>query len=81
METKDDKPYTITINDSLKYVTVSDNKQFVERLADGSFVLPVDQVALGDFYYMVEDFAGNVAIAKLGNHLPEKSVRLSWHCP
>lgn len=72
LETKDDKPYKITINDSLKYVTVSDNKQFVEHLADGSFVLPVDQVALGDFYYMVEDFAGNVAIAKLGNHLPER---------
>lgn len=71
LDTKDGKPYTITINDGYKYVSVADNKQFVPRQADGSFILPIDKVSLDDFYYMVEDFAGNRAIAKLGDHLPE----------
>ncbi|HEP1422156.1 TPA: CXC chemokine-degrading serine protease SpyCEP [Streptococcus pyogenes] len=71
LERKDNKPYTVTINDSYKYVSVADNKTFVERQADGSFILPLDKAKLGDFYYMVEDFAGNVAIAKLGDHLPQ----------
>lgn len=71
LETKDNKPYTISINNGYKYVSVADNKQFVARQADGSFILPLDKAELGNFYYMVEDFAGNIAIAKLGDHLPE----------
>ncbi|KGR73357.1 S8 family serine peptidase [Streptococcus phocae subsp. salmonis] len=72
LEMKDDKPYTITVNDGYKFVSVSDNKRFVTKAADGSFVLPVDKANLADFYYMVEDFAGNKAIAKLGDHLPSQ---------
>ncbi|MGT2888113.1 YSIRK signal domain/LPXTG anchor domain surface protein [Streptococcus didelphis] len=71
LEMKNHKPYTITINDGYKYVSATDNKQFVERQADGSFILPLDKAELGELYYMVEDFAGNVTIAKLGKHLPK----------
>ncbi|WP_053093918.1 MULTISPECIES: YSIRK-type signal peptide-containing protein [unclassified Streptococcus] len=67
---KDGKNYTVSINDAYKYVTVGDNKQFVEREKGGSYLLPLDKASLEDFYYMVEDFAGNIAIAKISQHMP-----------
>ncbi|ELY5748609.1 peptidase S8 [Streptococcus iniae] len=71
LEEKDGKPYTISINQGFKYVSVADNKVFVGKSKDGGFILPLDKANLADFYYMVEDFAGNIAIAKLGETLPE----------
>ncbi|MBA2795438.1 S8 family serine peptidase [Streptococcus porcinus] len=72
LEEKDGKPYTISINQGFKYVSVTDNKVFVEKSKNGSFILPLDKAKLADFYYMVEDFAGNIAIAKLGQQLPDQ---------
>lgn len=72
LEEKDGKPYTISINQGFKYVSVADNKVFVDKSNDGTFILPLDKANLADFYYMVEDFAGNIAIAKLGEHLPSQ---------
>lgn len=72
LEEKEGKPYTISINQGFKYVSVADNKVFVEKSKNGAFILPLDKAKLADFYYMVEDFAGNIAIAKLGQHLPDQ---------
>lgn len=38
LETKDNKPYTISINNGYKYVSVADNKQFVAHQADSGFI-------------------------------------------
>lgn len=46
-------------------VTVGDNKVFVARNSDGSFTLPLEQADIADFYYVVEDYAGNVSSAKI----------------
>lgn len=46
-------------------VTIGDNKVYVAKNADGSFTLPLDQADIADFYYTVEDYAGNVSWAKV----------------
>ncbi|MFC5630466.1 MULTISPECIES: S8 family serine peptidase [Streptococcus] len=46
-------------------VTIGDNKVYVAKNADGSFMLPLDQADIADFYYTVEDYAGNVSWAKV----------------
>lgn len=54
-------------------IVVLDNKVYVEQNEDGSYTLPVDKASLSDFYYEVEDYAGNVSyekistLAKIGN--------------
>ena len=40
---------------------------YLEQNPDGSFTLPLDAASLEDFYYVVEDFAGNTETAKVSD--------------
>ncbi|MFC3928764.1 S8 family serine peptidase [Streptococcus caprae] len=42
-----------------------DNRVYISKNADGSFTLPLDLADLSDFYYTVEDFAGNIVSTKV----------------
>ncbi|MGT2933244.1 S8 family serine peptidase [Streptococcus catagoni] len=66
---KNQKLFNIISNDTYKFVSITDNKVFVERTENGSFILPTDKADLKHFYYMVEDFAGNIALANIGAEL------------
>lgn len=63
-------------------VVVTDNKVFVAQNADGSFTLPLDLADISNFYYTVEDYAGNLVSAKvadlisIGNDLGLVTVNL-----
>lgn len=46
-------------------ISIVDNRIYIAKNADGSFTLPLDLAKLADFYYVVEDFAGNVVSAKV----------------
>ncbi|MGT2784197.1 S8 family serine peptidase [Streptococcus merionis] len=46
-------------------ITIGENKVYIAPNADGSFTLPLDLAKLSDFYYTVEDFAGNLVSAKV----------------
>ncbi|MGT2928386.1 S8 family serine peptidase [Streptococcus danieliae] len=48
-------------------VTVQDHRVYVARNEDGSFSLPLDLADLSQFYYSVEDYAGNVVYEKVKN--------------
>lgn len=58
---------TLTATDEKGHVTVTDNKVFVAQNEDGSFNLPLDLADISKFYYLVEDFAGNVSSEKVEN--------------
>ncbi|HFI0393985.1 TPA: S8 family serine peptidase [Streptococcus suis] len=58
---------TLTTTDEKGHVTVTDNKVFVAQNEDGSFSLPLDLADISKFYYIVEDFAGNVSSEKVEN--------------
>lgn len=47
--------------------TVKDNKVFVAKNNDGSYKLPLDVADISKFYYVVEDFAGNISYEKVEN--------------
>ncbi|HGO1053598.1 TPA: peptidase S8, partial [Streptococcus pyogenes] len=47
-------------------ITVSDNKVYIPKNPDGSYTISKrDGVTLSDYYYLVEDRAGNVSFATL----------------
>ncbi|MFS1664332.1 S8 family serine peptidase [Streptococcus sp. zg-JUN1979] len=48
-------------------VVVSDHKIFVAQNEDGSFTLPLNLADLSQFYYTVEDYAGNISYEKVAN--------------
>lgn len=49
-------------------VSVTDNKVLIPQNEDGSYTIPtVEGVSPGDYYYLVEDKAGNVAFTTLPN--------------
>ncbi|MDG3131904.1 S8 family serine peptidase [Streptococcus suis] len=48
-------------------VTVVDNKVFVAQNEDGSFTLPLELADISNFYYTVEDYAGNISYEKVEN--------------
>lgn len=58
---------TIDYNANTGKVKLVDNKVFVKQNADGTFTLPLDKADVGRFYYSVEDFAGNVSVAKVAD--------------
>ncbi|HFR3977679.1 TPA: S8 family serine peptidase [Streptococcus suis] len=78
-----DAGMTMTIDlDENGQVVVTDNKVFVAQNADGSFTLPLDLADISNFYYTVEDYAGNLVSAKvadlisIGNDLGLVTVNL-----
>ncbi|MGT2772050.1 YSIRK signal domain/LPXTG anchor domain surface protein [Streptococcus marimammalium] len=46
---------------------ILDNKVFVEKQEDGSFVLPEDLTDFSHAYYVVEDYAGNSVMSSLAD--------------
>lgn len=46
-------------------LSIVDNRVYLTQNSDGSFDLPLDLAVLADFYYVVEDFAGNIVSAKV----------------
>lgn len=55
------------INDNTGKIQLVDDKVYVEQAADGSFTLPLDKAAIGNFYYTVEDYAGNITSVKISD--------------
>lgn len=59
-----------------------DNRVYISKNEDNSYTLPLDLADLSDFYYTVEDFAGNLVWTKvedlvsIGNDLGLVSVNL-----
>lgn len=54
-------------NPSTGTISIVDNRVYLTKNADGTFTLPLDKADLSDFYYLVEDFAGNVVSAKVAD--------------
>lgn len=67
LATNDQGLTTILTTKENGHVTVEDNKVFVAQNEDGSFTLPLDLADISTFYYVVEDFAGNVSSEKVEN--------------
>lgn len=73
---KDGRKFDLTVEDQL--IRFKDNKVMIAQNADGTYTIPkVEGVAEADYYYLVEDEAGQIAymsLAALRAVGPDKGV-------